>query len=182
MSQLPAERSENRTGPAWSQELGSTPAQQQTPHPLSTCLNPARLLHTPVQVSPWSSPCLRAASQDPGHRPALPAHPGPQPSSQGPTFSSRSKRRSRRGLQVPSPALLGEQGYSRDLGHPSAVGGERGIVCNQSRVRSVPLNSGTRGRLGRGRPGPLTPARSHPTFPASGCRRTENRDSYCCRP
>lgn len=119
------------------------PGSAAAPHSLSTRLNHARLLHTPVQVSLGSGPCLQAASQDPGHRPALPAQPGPQPQpesdSQVPELA-----------QAPAPALLGEQGYSQDLGHPSAAGRERGVVWSHSRVRSVPLNSGTRGHLGRG--------------------------------
>lgn len=173
-----SEHSEHQRGAAWSQELGVTPAQQRPPHSLSTCPNPVHLLHPHVQVNWWSSPCPRAASQQPGHRPALPAPPEPAASSQSRTLGS----------PRPAGSLACSAGYATlqpGLGTPMPT--PPGVAWNHSRVCGVLLNPGTRGHSGRG-PSPLHSA-TPPSQPlaageqtAVAASRDPDRDPRCCRP
>lgn len=153
-SGITAEHSEHQRGAAWSQELHVTPAQQRPPHSLGTCPSPMHLPHPHVQVSRWSSPCPRAASQEPGHRPALPAPPEAAASSQSRTLGS----------PRPAGSLACSAGYVMlQPGLRTPMPTPPGVAWNHSRVCRVLLNSGTRGHSGRG-PSPLHSA-SPPSQP-----------------
>lgn len=154
----------------WSQGSVSPQLSSGPPFPEAPVLTLNAFSHPPVQVSRWSRPSPRAASQEPGHRPSSTHHPRLQ-------ASSRVGLLARRGPRDPWPALLGVPGYSQDWDARATVSGETGVAWNHSRVCRVPLNSGTRATPGQG--GPSPPALS--CLPSPWMQ--ENRGGGCgCRP